>query len=762
MGNDGLTPIDSVGKAGELYPGRTILFEHFGNGRRFCDALTDWDFQSGSYNIDGNAEQIRKDFEVSSFDEFKKKFSPTLWLTKYGNSIDSLEFQYSEDEYTGGNEVALERQAFYQMVDKIYESKKASGQSDIEFKLDEMKEVMLPQKYAADFKNLRKRLLDKDKEIRDAESKHLPLGKIKQLSLEFEKLMAKFIKSCKGDPFMTFLPIVIEDANIRIKALTGGKKVNAGNAGTGTLRIPMKLEFDKNGSLKVVEARNTTPRLTGGQNAALPVGSESEGNNLLAAADGGNTLPAVIDGKARPAFEDIIKERIGKEKDLQELNGNEFLSKSLLTCLKDNPYNGMIEEEALKREIDIQREKLKKYNKIYESAQQSFINAAHRLIEKIMGVKAFFDNARTSKSDKIKTTLLVTNCTVDDFLSDDDRKKALENYLKSVNSTPNLRLWFAMIPGIDKGTLDFDDDGDDVTVEGYDSYFKNDYDDEQEKLSSEKPTGSQTKRLLQILAENKIITFFNIECCEETNFSGMSPDMVSKYKNYTDTIDENTSEYSVICYPNFKLLPEQYYDLGDGIKLKSAPVGIDACYVACGLVCGMQNPEYLKEKGYTNVSPELVSVRINYEEKNAQNKPLTTKMNRARLYNWSEDMTKAIGFYGFCFSSDQIAGVNNTYVYRARTLSRNRNGEKYKPLFSILTRVFVAQYMIRLGGMSGAGISPDTVSKFKAISNDWVKNYAEFDNCVFRDNEGIVMEDKHIKVIFNKEDEAEISLEVID
>ena len=359
------------------------------------------------------------------------------------------------------------------------------------------------------------------------------------------------------------------------------------------------------------------------------------------------------------------------------------------------------------------------YEQMYTLSQKNFAQAVVSLVEKVLNVKAFFEHAGG------KPELIVSNDKIEDLYTN----SRFINYITSLGKEMNdQKIWFAIVPSIYHDEF--------VKIQGVkkESNFN-----KLNNLSFNKKTNvnsinnkikltpfTSLSGILDLLGKSRIITFFNFKGCEKTSSMYLSSEIIKRYKEELKPIIENeeASEYSVFCYPNFTILPERYsyFKLGDE-TIPLPPVYLDASYVACGLYVKSQNNDELSKEGF-KVNENLgCPVRFDFEGSFKINnievqlsQIFHTNINRENILSWSsvkQEIDKDGGF-GFCFCDDEVTYRSktnkdvkqlNAYVYKARTLGRykvkdengNETGEvHYRPIY----RTFVKSYITNINRLN--------------------------------------------------------------
>lgn len=112
-------------------------------------------------------------------------------------------------------------------------------------------------------------------------------------------------------------------------------------------------------------------------------------------------------------------------------------------------------------DTDTKVELYNKYSAINTLWQKSFIRTAKLLIERILSVKAFFDQYQP-KTPFMRPSLLVVNAPMPDILEEKNLEN-LKKYLETVNNKSDYSntIWFGIVPNIeysDEHDIDIDED----------------------------------------------------------------------------------------------------------------------------------------------------------------------------------------------------------------------------------------------------------------------------------------------------------------
>ena len=730
------------------------------------------------------SEKVRENLEVSTFKEFVEKFAPTVYEYTVQNDDPDLpmSFQYTFEKKEGASEVEISKHAFYRMVMDIYEDRAESGISNT--KTDTFKrieELLSPQSALKQAMRTRKQLeyvekqLDKLKDVPGIEQK-----RYKARRKEIRKDIIKtYNKSAIG-----LIPLALADTEKKIESLGISQKDSDGNKEEKIIAIPCKYSFDDNGGLIVEKVEKPN-------NIAIDqkTGEKVEVIEMMDATDDADlqkidtTISGDIVNADKSNVSGNLADRLAKD---FEAHSNAQAKGEFFKNLVVEVYTGksLSESGAANISPDIEKLERKKtlYTNIYKNAQEQFINKISDTVEKMLGVKVFFDHA--SRNGKpLMAPLIVANCKVSALL-EHDVKEDFTYYIEEMSrENEENAIWFAIIPSI--GDSDFTD-RQQYYDDGYDDYDDDISDDELNSANEVKSedgkelvTRDSCKAMLEILKNGKIITFFNYKANDKTGFNRFTADIIRKYKDKLESLNGN--KYAVFTYPNFTLIPKENTCIKIGsvkrdgeyadIRLNLPGIYVESSYVAAGLVVGSQDPYILKEKGFKIKNLTKACVRFDFEEGD-NNKLMLTRMAREGDTIWdsqaeavlNEDMF-GFSFCGNCMYYDNKP-VKNSYVYATRTMGKDSNSKNYKSLYKTLTARYISTYLSTYGGSS---VRESDVKKFlKDVVKSWKHdlvgdNTKDEVNNILRDGEDVYFlnEDKQIHVKF-RDGEERIDIGVVE
>ena len=636
---------------------RTILFEEFNSEK--LDLLTlVGSGNNGSISSldDEKIREIHEHLLVRSFPEFLEKFEPKIF--SYFNAA-SQRIAYSLDKPQGIPDSAITEipitvdNTFFKMLSTLLESKKVNGSKNVDFNFVEILNYISPKKVMDDIKQLRK-------EIAYTFEKHEALEEEDPTKLEYgDKLNNLIDKASKNyNNILGMIPLAIEDLKARIMIGNGGSTGKAEE-----IKIGMLTMNDK-GELKIIEKSKE-------ESTALAI-SNNKNNEALAL-----------------CFEEDY-EAVSEEP-------NDYIKSLVVRTFA--PLPATIDDIDVKQEVA----NYNQYLSFYKEAQEDFIKTLKPLIEKILGVKVFFEQYDKELSG-MNPSLLITNIKLEMLLKGEN-KQALELYLNTVNQKNDFEntVWFAIVPSINLEEQ--------VNNKNIRQRFRGT--NKSQKVNYN--TIENLSLLMSILSKYKILTFFSMIGSESTTFNNLATTGIMKYIDQTKNLQykKGFSEYLVPVIPNFTVIPKEKsavildykmklaesdlleFDKNELIKFWIEGVYVEGAYVAAGIVAAYQCPEYLRKK-FKKVDPKEPGVRINIENKDNALKIVTTMSKEITGYTTATKDSINRNNFGFVFSSDnvQLDGqlINNITVYKARTLSTNEDGI-FEPLYKTLTTTYIERML---------------------------------------------------------------------
>lgn len=650
---------------------RTILFEEINPEK--LDLLTIIGDTKGYDSLnDDKLKEINENLLVKNFDEFLEKFSPTVY--SYFNASNQ-KIMYTlkkpnnlpEDCIT---EIKLDsNNEFLKMLFTLIDAKKNQGIKNADFKFQNVLDMISPKKVMEDIKQVRKEisyLYNEYEKLEEEDPKKLEFG---------DKLNAKFEEaSLNYNNVLGMLPLAIED--IRTRLLLGQSQDGASSE---PLKIGV-LTMEESGQLKIIEA---------------PKPEETE--VALIGENSNNSLALIF----KDDYESINE------------NPNDYVGSLVVRTFAPIA--------TIQGEIDVEKE-VNNYNtylEFYKQSKEEFVKAAKPLIEKLLGIKMFFEQYST-KSKGMMPSILIANSKADMLVKGANRTR-LETYFNTVNAKNDFAdmIWFGILPSIE---MEQGEKNKAVRERFKGSSSK-------QEVPKEKNTMEALATLLEICSYYRIQVFFNFEASEETSFNNLATVGVDKYMEKTEIFTrKDFSEFAIPCLPNFTVIPKDKSGVvldskmkqNDGgaylskekediMKLWLEGIYIDAAYVAAGIVSAYQCPEYLRDY-FKNVSPKYPGVRFDIEGGDNSLKVTTTLAKEITGYtNSIKDIINKRNF-GFVFSSDNASvngkAITRITVYKARSLDMNDDG--YESIY----KTMVATYVERMLRFSTNDFKQDKIVNF--------------------------------------------------
>ena len=354
------------------------------------------------------------------------------------------------------------------------------------------------------------------------------------------------------------------------------------------------------------------------------------------------------------------------------------------------------------------------FAKQMDSQYENFAKVAKQLIEDVIGVKMFFEQS-TCKKNRMSPKLLVTNSELDDFIG---KEKKLEQFFERVNRMDNNydnAIWFAIIPNME------------LKEKTEANWLVEDEVEAKGNGQGINSVSSVTK-IVKLLGNYKVQTFVGFENNAENTFANIQQKGIHKYKKATESFVENdeVNKYMIPCIPNFTVVPESrsriksqgmyHYTAPEAVNdselLKYQKKGdinlggfyINAAYVAAGIVCACQSPDYLSEHHLKIVTgKEVPGVRFDLEE---HFKDIDVKLG-IEVGGYSESVKNEINDkqFGFVFASE--GGVKSR-VMKARCLKKTEEDE-FEPIFVTTTYTYIERFY---KNNNVNNITPDSMEEF--------------------------------------------------
>jgi len=660
---------------------RTILFEEINPEKK--DLLTLIGDVKGKNSLDDDkVKEINEELLVGSFDEFLEKFAPVVYSFFNANN-QKVMYSLKKPENIPDNcitEIPLNMDNdFLKMLLTLIETKGAMGIANVDFKFEKILDMISPKKIMDDIRQSRKEIqyvYGQYESLDDGDPKKLDMGD--KLNYMFEQASQNY------NNVMAMLPLAIEDIKTRL-LLGDTSKEESGQVFKAGL-----LSMGDDGELKILEVSKE-------ENTQLAIVDDSANTGLIA------------------AFKD----------DYDALNENQSEYVRELVVRTFCPLTSTLESE-----VNVEQE-IANYNNyldFYKQTKDDFVKVVKPLIEKMLGVKTFFDQYKV-KENGMKPKLLVTNNKLEQQVKAHNLPR-LVTYLNTVNDKNEFdnTLWFAIVPNVEleqsKGVK-----LQRIRFAGNENVEK-DYQNTMESLAN----------LMNAMYPYKVTTFFSFQPGEETTFSAMASSGVEKYKEKCGLLMKREySEFVVPCIPNITVIPKDKSGLildkkmimseegaavlskekEDIMKLWIEGVYIGAAYVAAGLVAAWQCPGYLKER-FPRTSRNYPGVRFDVEAGDHALSATTTMTKEISGFTNTIKNDINVNGFGFVFSSENAKykgkDIRNIMVYKARNLQVNEN--EFEPIYKTL----VSTYVERILRFYSNDFKKDNILKFFSNNPDSQKS----------------------------------------
>ena len=503
-------------------------------------------------------------------------------------------------------------------------------------------------------------------ELDEGDPKKLDLGD--QLNCQFEKASQNY------NNVLAMLPLAIED--IKTRLLLGDQE----SGGTGTDFKAGLLSMGDEGELKILEMK------------------QEESTQL-----------AVVDDKVNTSLMETFRE------DYDALNEDPSDYVRDLVVRTFCPLSSTM-ESMVDREVEVKN--YNHYLEFYKKSKDDFVKAVKPLLEKILGVKTFFDQYQV-KEKGMEPQLLITNTALDMTVKASNLPRLLA-YLNTSNDKNEFdnTVWFGIVPDVELNQAG--------GAKLKRLRFAGNQKVERPGMNSMESLAS----LMNAIYPYRITTFFSFAAGEETSFSSIATEGISIFKDRcTPLMKKDYSEFVVPCIPNATVIPKDKSGLildkkmvideegrvslseekEDLMKMWLEGIYVGAAYEAAGIVAAWQCPEYLKQR-FHNTSMEYPGVRFDVEADD--NSLLAATSMTKEISGFTNAIKNSINHtgFGFVFTSDnaQYKGkeIKNIRVYKARNLLSN--GNEFEPIY----KTMVLTYIERMLRFYSGDFKQDKILKF--------------------------------------------------
>lgn len=640
---------------------RTLLFEEINPEKP--DILTLIGDVRGIDSLsDEKIKEMNKELLVRNFDEFINKFDPVVY-SYYNAAVETgtgkIVYTLRKPETIPEEMLTVvhlnKQNDFLNMLMSLVEAKRSQSIINVDFQFDKLTDMISPRKVMEDIKQNRKELQYVYKtyaELEDGDPHKLDVAD--KLNIMFEEASVNY------NNVLAMLPLAIED--IKTRLLLGEAEEKKDNTPL-TLGV---LSMDENGELKVLEAPKA-------ETSELMVVDDNVNAGLIAAL----------------------------EEDYETLNeeSSDYV-KALVTRTYCPLASTMVSNIDIKQEVS----NYNSYLEFYKTAKDDFIKVVKPLIEKILGVWAFFKQY-PSNIKGMKPSMFITNIS-NDMLVKANNLPRLIAFLNTVNAKNDFdnAIWYGIVPSV---SLDQNSN-----VRLTRQRFQGNEKTEKTGVNSVEAL----VRLLDVLKDYSVQCFFSYETGDKTTFNNMATEGIEKYEDRCSSlIGKAYSEYAIPCIPNFTIIPKEKSGVildnrmllnennmaelskekEDIMKLWIDGVYVGAAYIAAGLVAAYQCPEYLKEMFKKNVDAELPGVRFDIE---SGDHPLRVHTVMAKeITGFTNTIKNEINrhSFGFVFSSENAVlgteNIHNIMVYKARNLMSD--GKVYEPIYKTQVTTYIERIL---------------------------------------------------------------------
>ena len=635
---------------------RTILFAEI-NPEKLNILTIIGDVRGKTSLDDDKIKEINEELVVGSLSNFFDKFTPVVFSWCDGSTGDiqnSLEKPENiPDSCITEIPLNLDNDLLNMLV-TLQDAKGAQGVANVDFKFDNILDMISPKKVMEDIRQVRREIqytYQKHMELDEGDPKRLDLGD--KLNYQFERASQNY------SSVLSMLPIAIEDIKTRLLLGSGEARQGGQNFKAGLLSM------GDDGELKILEMK------------------QEEGTQL-----------AIVDDKINTSLIETFKE------DYDELNENPSDYVRDLVVRTFCPLVSTVEST-----VDTEAE-IRNYNTYltyYKKSKENFVKCVKPLVEKILGVKSFFDQYQV-KEKGMEPKLLITNTSLEMMVKSSNLPRLL-TYLNSTNDKNEFEnaIWLGIVPDIQMGL------GDGGKLQRV--RFAGNQKAEKSGTNSMESLAS----LMNAISPYRITTFFSFATSEETTFNYIATEGVSVFKDRcAPLMKKEFSEMVVPCIPNVTIIPKDKSGLildkkmvqdeegnvllsqekEDVMKMWLEGVYVGAAYGAAGIAAAWQCPEYLKQR-FHHTSKDYPGVRFDIEA--GDNALLATTSMTKEISGFTSAIKNTINNtgFGFVFTSDnaQYKGrdIRNVMVYKARNLLSN--GNEFEPIYKTLVVTYIERML---------------------------------------------------------------------
>lgn len=612
---------------------------------------------------DDKMKEINQFLECHSYEEVERKFQPVVWSFFDANS-QSVKYTLEKPENIPDSMLTPininEFENFQKAVLSVMQSRKAQGLLNVEFGFEKMLEMISPKKVMDDIKQVRKEIqynYKKFSELEDGDPQKLDLGD--KLNLLFEDASKNY------NNIMAMLPLAIEDIKTRL-LLGGGEQTNDGQD-----IVPGYLSLGDNGELKVLEAPKTD-----------------------------TTALITLDDNVNTGLMEVIKE------DYQAVNDqhNDYVEGLVVRT-----FCPLASTQQTAIDVETEVANYNSYLEFYRTSKDNFIKVVKPLLEKLLGIRMFFDQYKTKKKG-MKPALLIANVSPE-MIAKSSYMPRLITYLNTTNGKNNFHdtIWYAIYPNVSWSQ--------NVTNKIQRERFKGNV----KKVSTDVYSMEALATLMDVFKEYRVETFFSFENREETTFNALAAEGIDKaIEKCKPLMGKPYSEFAIPVLPNFTVIPKNKSGVvldskmkvseSKGAELSEAKedimrlwiegVYINGAYVAAGFRAACQCPEFLKDhftKAKAITELEFPGVRFDIEAGNNSLMAYTTMPKEITGFTNSIKSQINQKNFGWIFASENASlngeNITNISVYKARNLLYDSEKSSYEPVYKTQVTTYIERIL---------------------------------------------------------------------
>lgn len=398
------------------------------------------------------------------------------------------------------------------------------------------------------------------------------------------------------------------------------------------------------------------------------------------------------------------------------------------------------------KNLKLLQQKYTEYTDFYMTIIRKYWNVAKPLMETMLGVWNFF--LPYEGFEGMRPTLIVANFAVSDILDGRNREK-LDIYLNSVNSKTYLdnTIWYAIAPNLITRT--------EVQSRNVRERFKS----QKEQFRYHRNEVEEMLPLFELMGKYRIQTFMSYSLTEENTFTYIAKNGIDEINDNLERFDKmENKDYLIPCFPNFTVVSAREACLNVGIKISFHSetgsvqvdekkfmwldeIGVEASYVAAGMVAACQCPEYLKKHYRRGVAENLPGVAYRFSEKGHNLQTVTMMLSETTEYS-EEFVEEAVQrSRGVLFG--QKDGRMILLTDRAFSYSRTNN--------LLIAMVQTATYMERIIQYESQDFKKNLINQFfQKRPGSLISKWYTADTASVN---GILKEDEHIEYKISDDEE---------